>query len=348
MGFRRAAVVMAGGSGTRFWPVSTATRPKQFLPLASPDRSLLEQSLERIQPLVGDDLFVATSLDLVEPSHKLVGHLAPGRVFGEPHRRNTLGALIWAAARIGMSYPGEEVTLAVLTADHLIQPDGAFLETVETAMSLAESSPSLVTIGITPSRPATEFGYVELGENVLERAWRAKRFCEKPTSEVAEEFVSSGRHLWNSGMFFWTLSTFRRSLADANPDAAAVLSQVEDRLAHADEAGAASAFASLQNISIDYALMERADNVVVVESRFLWDDLGSWDALSRSLEKDQEGNVAVGPVRLVESRGSIVYNQGGKARINVLGMDDVVVVATETEILVCPKNKAQDVRKLAD
>ena len=346
MGFRRAAVVMAGGSGTRFWPVSTEARPKQFLNLASPSHSLLRQSVDRIAPLVGEDVFVATASSLVGETLASLPGLAPDHVFGEPMRRNTLGALVWATAHIHNALGGD-VSLAVLTADHMIAPEEGFRETVSLALDIAEARGSLVTIGIPASRAATEYGYIEKGGATSHGAWRAKRFTEKPDAVTAAQFVASGEFLWNSGMFFWTLPAFEAALERAQPEAARVMGEIALRLRDGDTSGAADAFASLEGTSIDYALMEKAENVEVVAARFAWDDLGSWDALTRSLELDGAGNAVQGRARLVDTSGSVVYGSG-RQRINVMGMDDVVVVATDDEVMVCPKDRAQDVRKLAD
>jgi len=349
MGFRRAAVIMAGGSGTRFWPVSTEQRPKQFLRLASQTQSLLEQSVERIAPLVGDDLFVATAASMVGGTSKALPELPVERIFGEPERRNTLGALVWATANVTNALGGSQgASLAILTADHLIDPTSSFLSTVKRALDLAESTGSLVTIGIPATRAATEYGYVEKGEAVSEGAWRAKRFAEKPDAETAQKFVASGDYFWNSGMFFWTIDSFRSALKEAQPEAFRTMEAISESLRSGDEQAAARAFSKLPSISIDYALMEKAKDVCVVAAEFAWDDLGSWDALSRSLPRDDSENVSQGTARIIESRDCVVYNESKQTRVSVLGMDEVVIVVTDGEVMVCPKSRAQEVRKLAD
>ncbi len=350
MGFRRVAVIMAGGSGTRFWPVSTAERPKQFLRLASPDASLLEQAVARITPVVGADVIVATSEPLIAATRSALPALDPSKVIGEPSKRNTLGALVWASAHLMATHQDslDELSIAVLTADHLISPDLGFQQTVDRAMSLAEESGALVTIGIPTSRPATEYGYIEIGEALGTDAWRASRFTEKPDADAAAKFVSSGTYLWNSGMFFWTLRSFLDQLHSAEPDAASVLEGLTKALVQKDQTGAAKLFESLASTSIDYALMERSNNVAVVAAEFEWDDLGSWDALSRSLTGDDRGNVTQGQARLVGSDGCVVYNDTSDQRVTVLGLEDVVVAVTGGEVLVCKKDLSQDVRDLAD
>jgi mannose-1-phosphate guanylyltransferase len=350
MGSRRVAVIMAGGSGTRFWPVSTAARPKQFLRLASQRSSLLEQSVARIAPVVGVDTYVATSDVLLAETRSALPEIDPSRVIGEPAKRNTLGALVWSGAHLIASV-GEswrDVSVAVLTADHAISPDDAFVKTVEQAMTLAEASGALVTIGIRPTRPATEFGYIEIGEPSGDNAWKARRFAEKPDAETAESFLASGRYLWNSGMFFWTLGSFVDQLRTANPDAARVLNEVALALRNGDQKAASEIFDGLVGTSVDYALMERAGNVAVVAAMFEWDDLGSWDSLGRGLPNDDHGNAALGSARLIDSERCVVYNDRASQRVTVLGLEDVVVAVTDAEVLVCKKSRAQDVRDLAD
>ena len=350
MPFKRTAIVMAGGSGTRFWPVSTTERPKQFLKLASETKTLLEQSVERVQPLVGDDLFVATSTTLLEQTRAALPNFTPERVFAEPIKRNTLGAIVWATAQVMCKYgaASRDLSLAILTSDHVISPDDGFRESVSKAFWLAEETNSLVTIGITPTRAATEYGYIEKGDASSKWAWKAERFREKPNAELAAQFVAEGNSFWNSGMFVWTLLSFSRELKQYQPNAYSILKDLVTSISTADMKFAHSRFEELESISIDFALMERATNVSVVSAEFEWDDVGSWDALARGIPKDERGNTVLGSARLVDSKDCIVYNDQKETRVNILGLDDVLVVATEGEIMVCPKSRVQDVSQLAD
>jgi mannose-1-phosphate guanylyltransferase len=216
---RRVAVILAGGSGERFWPVSTRERPKQFLRLTDPERSLLREAAERAAALVGwESTYVSTGRHLASATAAECTSLPPENVLAEPTKRNTLGALVWVAASLIAKHPDDwaETTVAVLTADHRIAPEPAFHETVRQAMSLAEESGGLVTIGIPPDRPETGYGYIELGEGSSVR-----RFTEKPDAATAAQYLAGGRHLWNSGMFFWTLAAFMAELVAAEPEAAA-------------------------------------------------------------------------------------------------------------------------------
>lgn len=351
MGFRRAAVIMAGGSGTRFWPVSTPERPKQFLRLASADESLMQQSVGRIAPLVGESgVHIATAVGLVEATRAECPQIPAENVIGEPHRRNTLGALVWTTATLQARHGDSwrELSLAVLTADHMIGPAEGFRSTVERAMGIAEDRGSLVTIGIAPDRPATEYGYVETGAEIGSGAWEAARFTEKPNEATAKEFVASGSHLWNSGMFFWTLEAFCDELSRTMPEARVTLEEIAVALEDGDESKAAERFACLTNVSVDYAVMEQAENVAVVKAEFEWHDLGSWDALGRIFPADEDGNVVHGTARTVESEGCVVYNGMAGTAVSVLGMKDAVVVVTNGQILVCPRSRVQDVGRLSD
>jgi mannose-1-phosphate guanylyltransferase len=347
---RRIAVVMAGGSGERFWPLSRVGRPKQLLRLADAEGTLLEHALQRAAGLADtQDVYIATTqslqaaieeTDLADPSH----------VLSEPAKRNTLGCMAWVAATLIARFPSdwENLTLAVLTADHLIQPVEGFLETAREAMNFAEGSAGLVTIGITPTRPETGFGYIEVESPLTEenRARQVLAFREKPYQDLADEYFASGRHLWNSGMFFWTLKTFMSELREAFGPAHSTVQRIAESLAagHADEAE--RQFAELPNISIDYALLERSDSVYVIKAGFAWDDVGTYDALSRTMRTDGAGNVVFGKALALRSSGSVIYNEDADAVVCALGVHGLVVVVSDGAVLVCPQHEAQHVRDI--
>lgn len=346
---RRVAVILAGGSGERFWPVSTRERPKQFLHLTDPERSLLREAAERAAAMVGwEATYVSTGRHLASQSQSECAALPPGNVLAEPTKRNTLGALVWAAASLIAKHPEDwaETTVAVLTADHRIAPEDAFHATLDQAMTLAEETGALVTIGIQPDRPETGYGYIEVGEPVAAGRW-VRRFTEKPDAATAAGYVAGGQHLWNSGMFFWTLAAFMAELQQAEPDAATAAREIAACLASGDQAGAETAFEGLRGVSIDYALMEKAGRVAVVKADFDWDDLGAWDALSRSLPSDEGGNVGIGRRRVLESSGCVVYSNDPAVEVCVLGAEDLVVVVESGTVMVCPKSRAQEVRKFS-
>lgn len=347
----RIAVIMAGGSGERFWPLSKPHRPKQLLKLTSPDETMLEEAVNRIQPLVGEgNVWIATGATLRDSIRQAA--VVPDRcVIAEPARRNTLGCLAWVAANLLADGKGD-ATVAVLTADHSIQEPDKFRATVSTAMDVAEQENGIVTIGIVPTRPETGYGYIETDQDVPVKtaagrtAFRSKSFREKPSLETAREFLAQGNFYWNGGMFFYRLPVFMEELAHAQPEAHALVLEMASALEAKDHPQAVRTFEKLPSISIDFALMEKASKVFAVPSDFPWDDMGAWDALERSFELDADGNVSQGRTTIIDTSGSIVYNDIERATIGVIGMKDVVVVATADAILVCPKSQSQRVKEI--
>ncbi len=346
---KRLAVIMAGGSGERFWPLSSSDRPKQLLRLTNPRQTLLEEAVSRIVTLVGsENVLIATGRLLAEPILR-AGLVRSENVLAEPDRRNTLGCLCWVTANL-LARGDADVTLAVLTADHAIGDPDRFRKDIALALDAAEATGGLVTVGVPPSRPEIGYGYIEVDRAgpVEPGAFAAKSFREKPSSDLAAKFLESGDFLWNSGMFFWTLSSFQRELAAAEPEAAKLARSMADAIRAGRSEEAEKLFSDLPNLSIDYALMERATTVYVVEARFPWDDVGAWDALERTLPGDPRGNVASGDVVLVDCEGTIVYNDSPLSVAGVLGARDMIVVLTQDALLVCPKSEAQRVRELVE
>lgn len=331
-------IVMAGGSGERFWPLSRPDLPKQLLKLSGSGKSLLEESLSRLAPVVGaDHLYVSTSTRLVDPIADS-GLIEPIRIIAEPCKRNTAGALVWTMAYLA-ARESEPFLAAITTSDHAIGPNEAFQATVRTALELAEAQQALVTIGIVPTRAETGYGYIEISEGTQVRGFR-----EKPDASTATAFLHAGNFLWNSGMFFWRSDAFAAELTHASP----VHADVYQRLVEAFRAGddSVAIFEELPNVSIDYALMERAQHVQCVRSNFAWDDVGTWDALLRTVDADTEGNSVVGPVAAVDTSGSVLYNASNR-KVFVLGGRNIVVVVTDDEVLVADLERTQDVRLAA-
>lgn len=343
----RLAFIMAGGSGERFWPVSTKEHPKQFLKLASPDATLLEQSVARAASIVGiENTHIATNKILADKSKETCSNLSEHGVLAEPAKKNTAGCLVWVAANIIARFSDDwpQTTAAILTADQRIHPEENFVDTVNTAMTAAEEHGTIVTIGIRPDRPETGFGYIEVGEN-NGKSSSVKQFREKPDLETAQKYVDHGGFLWNSGMFFFTLPTFMAELEKAQPAMADITRRIAGHLSQGEQEQAEAVFNELEGISIDYAVMEKSDRVEVVEATFTWDDLGAWDSISRSYPLDETQNVALGHARLIESKDSVVYNTDDSQEVCLLGVDNLVVVVSNGKILVCPKGRAQEVKK---
>ncbi len=356
---KRFAVIMAGGSGERFWPASRRARPKQLLRLTDPDRSMLEEAIDRIAPLIPrENVLIATSELLQEPIRKGIPNLPPENVIGEPAKRNTAACLALAAAHLEQRFGDpSDLSMAVLTADHLIGDADEFRSTVAAALDFSADQDALVTIGVHPTRPDTGYGYIEVEQPVSEAELQSGarpairpvlHFREKPDRPTAEEYATSGRHLWNAGMFFWRVSTFLDGLSTAMPDLRKATAGIVEALGESEHGTSrvAELFGALEDISVDYGLMERADNVHVIPATFPWDDVGSWDSLTRTREADADGNVTTGDPVLIGAKDCVVYDEtGGNTAVAVVGMSDVIVATTPDGILVCRKDDAQDVKK---
>ncbi|OGU14204.1 MAG: hypothetical protein A2475_15370 [Ignavibacteria bacterium RIFOXYC2_FULL_35_21] len=363
---KRTAVIMAGGSGERFWPLSRTSKPKQLLSLAT-DKTMLEDSIERISPLIPiQDIFIITSQVLLEPMRKALTELPPENIVAEPLKRNTAPCLALAASFIAERYKEEgfdesEISIAVLTADQNIYPNEEFIRTIESALNYVENNPALATIGIQPDRPETGYGYIEVDspfnkEHNNPDIKPVIRFIEKPSIDKAQEFLSKGNYLWNSGMFFWRLDNFINAMKIHTPEIGNMIDDI--RKGYSKKTGIAlpealdritPIFESYPNISIDYALMEKADNVFVTKATFKWDDIGSWDSFDRVKNPDSEGNIIQGNTVIIDTKNSVIINSSSKDKIIAgLGLDGFVIVATDDAVLICPKDKVQDVKKCVE
>ncbi len=355
---KRVAVIMAGGTGERFWPLSRKDHPKQLLKITSPDHSMLGESVEHIRPLVpAEDVFVITGRHLQDPIRSSNDVNIPAEnVLGEPCKRNTAGALVYAAASLLARFGrNSDVTMAVLTADHQIGEPDAYRQAVETAMEAAENNDALVTMGVRPTRAETGYGYIEMPEGGAPAETSSRdipvypvvQFREKPDADTAQQFVQSGNYLWNSGMFFWRVNTFLKELKQAQPAMYEAALAIADDLAENKIESAEKRFADLEDISIDFALMEKARNVLVVPAEFPWDDVGAWDALDRTLPHDADGNIAIGEPVIMNSTNCIVYNAPGSEHkaVATIGCEDLAVIVADDAVLVVSKDQAQDVKK---
>lgn len=350
---RRVAVIMAGGSGERFWPLSRMRRPKQLLRLVHPDRSMLQDSLDKVAPMIpASDVYVQTSVELVEAIRRETPELPPENVLAEPCRRNTAGCLCYAAAALMARHGApEELAMAVLTADHAIRDGEGFLRTVDAALNTAEQEDALVTIGIPPSYASTGYGYIHADEpaNGL-HALKVLSFVEKPNLPTAEEYLRRGGYYWNSGMFFWRVSTFLNEFDQAAPEFSQATRDMAEAMRRGDPETVTCVFAALPSKSIDYALMEKARRVRMVPAAFDWDDIGTWPALDRIREADENGNITQGEPLLTDCANTIVYNEPGaeKMAVCVAGVRDLVVVVTGDAVLVMPKDRAENLRAAVD
>lgn len=353
----RVGIILAGGFGERFWPLSRRSRPKQLLPLPDGKDTMLGEAVGRMAGIIPrEHLYVVTSGELLELVRRAGIGVPDENVTAEPCPRNTAGALAYATAFILAKYGGDgsNLSMAVTTADHVIGDAERFRLAAQAALTAAEEEEVLAVLGITPTRPETGFGYIQVSDDLrtapgLDGAtpvYAVSAFHEKPSRERAEDFIAAGGYFWNSGMFFWRIAVFLAELETVRRDfahavrqmAAALRAKAHDKVRHV--------FQGLENISIDYALMEHAKRVVMVRADFPWDDLGAWPALERIRVRDKHGNVTEGNPVLIGAKDCIVYNQAGpeKVAVAVVGAEKLVVVVTEDGVLVVPKDRAQDVR----
>ena len=341
----RHAIIMAGGAGQRLWPLSRAKRPKQLLELIS-GKSLLALAVERIKGLFEpENILIVTNAEYADAVADAVTDLPPANIIGEPMGRDTANAVGLGACVIARRDP--EATMAVFTADHIIRPVDAFCDAVRRACEAVEAHPNaLATFGIRPTWPHTGLGYVHRGEKLAESVYKVVSFKEKPDHITARRYVESGQYYWNSGMFVWKVPTILEALRTYLPDSAEKLS----RAAQADDlcGSLADTYPTLQKISIDFAVMEKATDVIVVELGGEWLDVGSWPALAAVSEIDEDGNTIVAQrTCLLDGERNVIVSED-EHLIAVLGMDDCIVVHSKDATLVCNSNESQRLKELVE
>lgn len=346
------AVILAGGSGTRFWPASRAARPKQFLPLAH-GRSLLAAAVDRVRGVAGRDrTWIVTNPAQARSLPEVLPDFPAAQVIVEPEPRDTAPAIALAVATIAARAP--DAVMAVMPADHLIEPEDRFAALLARGAAVAREHGMLVTFGIAPTRPATGFGYIERGAALdagSPPVHRVVRFREKPDRATAEQFVAAGTFAWNSGIFLWTVPDLLAAMAESAPDLEAQTRAMLAAVAAGDDAALARAFAGCRKTSIDFAVMERAPRVAVVACDLSWSDVGSFGALGAVAAPDGDGNVTVlaGGARalLEDARDCVVYGEGRRL-IALFGVRDLVAVAVDDAVLVCARDRAEDLKQVVE
>ncbi len=344
-----AAVIMAGGAGTRFWPLSTEARPKQFLHLFD-SRSLLQKSFDRLAGLLPPHrILILTNAAFVALVHEQLPEVPVENIIGEPARRDTAAAVTLGAVLCRKRY-GNPV-IVTLTADHIIEPIALFQRTLLSAVHAAPTSGALYTFGIRPSYPATGYGYLELGRKVTEddgiEHFQLLRFKEKPDLETARRYVASNAFLWNSGMFVWTAEAILQELATHLPEHLSNLSRVcdFDGTPHWPQALKAG-FDSLKTISIDFAVMEKARDVRCAASNFFWTDVGGWLALRDFLPSDEDGNSYRGKITTLDAVENVVFVDDPEEEVVLIGVKDLIVVRIGQRTLVMHKDHAESIKRL--
>ncbi len=345
------ALILAGGSGTRFWPLSRNSKPKQLLDLFG-NGTLLEQTIQRLEGLVPLENILILTNDLQVDAVRAIASMLPAEnIFAEPAKRDTAPAVALGIGLVAARNP--EAVMMVLPSDQLIQDTIAYQSVMRDALATAAQSDGLVTIGIRPTWACPSYGYIERGEpasidglHVEHTPVEVKRFREKPDAERAAEFLASGHFSWNAGMFVWSLPTVFKQLATHAPELVGFVNELRDS---ADlKATVAAQFPKLTPISIDYALMENADRVLNIEATFDWDDVGSWLSIAKYLESYGHENRANEPITELDSQNNIIFNARPGCRIALLGVDDLIIVQTPDALLIANRHQADAIKKLSD
>lgn len=343
------AVIMAGGSGTRFWPASRNGFPKQLLHLVG-NNTMLQATFERLQGLVSPEhTLVMTNQHLVDAVRIQLPLVPPEQIVGEPMKRDTAACIALAASLIVHADP--DAVMLVLPADHIISSDQQFQDCMSAGVRLIEQAPDrIVTFGIRPNYPAESFGYVQRGETLsgskVAGAYRVESFREKPNRQIAEQYLQAGTYYWNSGIFMWRASTILDALRTFEPELMKHIDEIAKSMGSPGfPATLQREFAAIDSRSIDYAVMERYNDVAVIEATFRWDDVGSWQSIGRLTEPDEQGNCVRGKYLPIQSQRMIVYGDHDHLLVTI-GMQDTIVVHTDNATLVAPKHEEERVREV--
>ncbi len=339
------ALIMAGGKGERFWPKSRVNLPKQFLSLTDDGKTMIQLTVERISPIVElEDVYIATNKNY----KKLVMEQLPGlpekNILCEPIGRNTAPCIGLGAVHVASKY--DDAVMIVLPSDHLIKSNEIFIDTFKEACEVAMKGENLVTVGITPNYPETGYGYIKYDANAKDgMAYGVERFVEKPDIETAKSYLAEGSYLWNSGMFTWKVSTILDCFKKYMPTTYEGLLKIKESVGTVDEdAVLEQEFPNLESESVDYGIMEKAENIYILPGNFGWDDVGSWLAVGRIKKNDENSNVINGNVVAVNTKDCVI--EGADKLIATVGLRDIIVVDTKDAILISTKENAGEIKQV--
>lgn len=338
---------MAGGRGERFWPKSRKTLPKQFLSLTGDGKTMIQLTVERILPLVEmDDIYIVTNKDYRQLVREQLPEIPERNILCEPVGRNTAPCIGLGAMHINQKY--DDAVMMVLPSDHLIKQKKLFVDILGQACEIAEEDGNIVTVGITPSYPETGYGYIKfLTEKKKGSAFKVEKFVEKPNMDKAKEYLASGDYLWNSGMFMWKVSTILNKMQTLLPQIYQKLTQIGEAIGTPEEDKVLQeVFPTVESISVDYGILEKTDSIYTLPGDFGWDDVGSWLAVSRVRGTDENNNVLTGNVLAVDTTDCVVEAQ--EKLIATVGLKNLVVVDTKDAMLICEKEKANDIKKVLE
>lgn len=341
------AVIMAGGRGERFWPKSRNSRPKQFLSLTKDGETMIQKTVKRLLPLVeAEDIFIVTNSAYIGLVNEQLPDIPKENILAEPCARNTAPCIAFAAAVIQKKY--DDAVMLVLPSDHLIGYEELYINTLKKAINVSLEGENLVTIGITPDYPETGYGYINFGSEtsaVEDDAYNVERFVEKPDLETAKEYLASGKYLWNSGMFIWKASSILANMERLMPDI--YDGALKIGASYGTEGFTETLvkeFTAFRSESVDFGIMEKADNIYTIPGSFGWDDVGNWLAVERINETDDSNNYIEGNVISIGSQRATIC--GGKRLVAAVGVEDIIIVDTDDAVLICSKNNTQDVKKV--
>lgn len=341
------ALIMAGGKGERFWPRSRKNNPKQFLCLTGDGKTMIQQTVERILPLVDmEDIYIATNANYKQLVMEQLPDLPEENILCEPVGRNTAPCIGLGAVHIRKKY--DDAIMLVLPSDHIIKFQGVFLNVLKEAAVIAEKEKNLVTIGITPNAPETGYGYIKFNPDKSDgNAFEVDRFVEKPDLPKAIEYVESEEYMWNSGMFMWKISTILNSMEKNLPEIYEGLKKIEAAIGTDKEDEVLNdTFEGLPSESVDYGILEKEDNIYVIPGSFGWDDVGSWLSVERLKETNDAGNVVEGNAMVYNVKNCII--EGHKKLIAAVGVENLVIVDTEDATLICSKDSTADIKKITE
>lgn len=349
---KNVAVVMAGGVGARLWPRSRERQPKQFTHIIGKGtmiQNTVEMLRNRFEP---SDIFIVTSAAMIPFVQEQLPEIPAENIIAEPFGRNTAPCIALAAAHIDARY-GEDTVMAVFPSDHFITNAGEFLQCVKTGCSAAAEIGDIITLGVEPTRPESAFGYIQLRDNehvcTTDNGFlrRISTFAEKPDIETAKRFVASGDFLWNTGIFFWKTSTFRQAFTTYLPDYAPFFKLLDKHIGKPSYSEMLdTVYRQLRGISLDYAILEKAENILVIEGNFGWSDVGSWDEVYCLAMKDANNNALEGEVIAIDSSNCYVKSHG--KLIGLVGVDDLIVVDSDVALVICKRSASQDVKELVN
>ena len=343
-------VIMAGGIGSRFWPLSRNAKPKQFLDILGVGRTFVQQTFDRLTKIIPpENIVIVTGEAYKGLIREQLPQLKEENILLEPLRRNTAPCIAYATYKLLKKTPN--ATVVVAPADHLILNENEFEKTLKSAMNFAEQGNNLVTIGIKPSRPETEYGYIQIAETVEEAAkkevCKVKTFTEKPSLEMAKVFVESGEFFWNSGIFVWTLQSIKTALEKHLPEVSRLFENgVTAYYTGQEEQFIRNAYAECKGISIDYGVMEKSDNVHVICADFGWSDLGTWTSLYLQSEKDEEGNALLSNSVMLDNVSNCLVRTPAEKTVLLQGLDGLLVVDTNDVLMVCKLNNENNLKQL--